>query len=275
MDPQDQQPQDWRDLLIQLSRAYQASAPTEAQRGYVPPIERIFDPQVAALTGAPRVDTRLSEDDLYDQFTDFRYYLEGDPASLDFQIASAIYNGASRQEVNNLINNNYLNDITRRTSAGDIDPEKVPSKKDYTDLAKTLYDDKKEVAKKMAEQDKAFKESDPFFRAGLPQPTEQFTAAQLGQLFPEQFKTIEQRLQERLPMPAMPAVPKGLNVPGIVEGRAPVPSALAQAGKERGDITKVRQQVQDELNKIIQQKAAQAGFTPFFLEAARRLSVGR
>lgn len=273
MDPEEQQPQDWRELLIQLSRAYQASAPTEAQRGYVSPIERIFDPQIAALTGASSPDTRLSEDDLYDQFTDFRYYLEGDPASLDFKVAAAIYNGASRQEVNQLINDNYLADIDRRTKAGDIDPTKLPTKKDYIDLSKTLYDDQKEVAKKMAEQDKAFKESNPFFKAGLPEPTQQYTPEELGQIFPEQFKTIQQRLEQRLPLPTMPKFAKEQFTP--YGPSIEVSKAAGQTAKQKADVEKRRQEVQNELNKIIQQKATQAGFTPFFLEAARRLSVGR
>jgi hypothetical protein len=233
---------------------------------------------------------------LYDQLTDFRFYLdENNPESLSYLIASAIYGGKSRQEVQNYITNgvvvnvpdpmdptktiqkqvNFDTDIARRANLGLVDPNKPPTKQDYVDLIKTLYDDKKAVAKAMSEQDKAYRESNLFSRAGLPQPSQQFTPEELGQIFPEQFKTIQQRLEQRLPMPAMPTVPKGLNVPGIVEGRAPVPSQLAQAGKERADITKTRQQVQDELNKIIQQKAAQAGFTPFMLEAARRLSIGR
>lgn len=272
MDPeeQNQQPTDWRDLLIRLSRAYQATAPTEAQRGYVSPIERIFDPQVAAIAGAPQPDTRLSEDDLYDQYTDFRYYLEGEPESLDYQIASAIYSGADRKTVNQLINNNYLTDITRRTSAGDIDPEKVPSKKDYTDLAKTLYDDKKLVSVKMAEQDKAFKETNPFFRAGLPMPEARFNPADL---FPEQYKIINQRLEERLPLPTMPKfaaqefTPYG---PSIKVSRAAGETAASR--KKTEDL---RSQVQAELDKIIQAKLEQAGYTPLGVEAARRLSTGR
>ena len=272
MDPeeQNQQPTDWRDLLIKLSRAYQATAPTEAQRGYVSPIERIFDPQVAAIAGAPQPDTRLSEDDLYDQYTDFRYYLEGEPESLDYQIASAIYNGADRKTVNQLINNNYLTDIARRASAGDVDPEKTPSKKDYTDLAKTLYDDKKLVSVKMAEQDKAFKEANPFFRAGLPMPEEQFNPREL---FPEQFKTITQRLEQRLPLPTMPKLPAQEFTPyGPSIKASRLGGETSAARKQTEDI---RAQVQAELDKIVQAKLQQAGFTPLALEAARRLSVGR
>jgi hypothetical protein len=286
MDPeeQNQQPTDWRDLLIQLSRAYQASAPTEAQRGYVSPIERIFDPQVGALASGvtrPVQDTRITLDDALDKSSDFRFYLEAPQESLEYQIANAIYQGANKQYVDSLINENWKTDIERRSAAGDIDINALPQKKDYTDLSKTLFADyrtaKNAVKTSESEYEKAVLAADPFYQAGLPRPTEQFNPREL---FPEQFKAIGQRLEERIPIPALPKLPSAQRtaIPAIVEGRMPVPKEAIlspQQEQARASGLKLREQVQAELDKIVQAKLQQAGFTPLMFQAARRLSVGR
>ena len=279
MDPEEQQPQDWRDLLIQLSRAYQGTAPTDAQRGYVPGIQTIFDPQIAAIASGfskPPQDFRLSEDELFDQFApDFFFYTENDPNSLEAQTTKSIYNRQPLNAIIKQIRADYDAEVTRLEEAG-IAPGAIPTVDDYITVAKDLYSDykrvKSEEAKQNAAWNKAKAQPDIFEAAGLPQPTATFNPREL---FPEQFKVLQERLNTRLPMPEMPAVPKGLNVPGMVEGRAPVPSNLAQAGQQRGDVSKVREQVLAELDKIVQAKLQQTGFTPLGVEAARRLSVGR
>jgi len=278
------QPTDWRDLLIQLSRAYQASAPTEAQRGYVSPIERIFDPQVAAISSGfkrPVEDTRITLDDALDKSSDFRFYLEAPQDNLEYQIANAIYQGADKKYVDSLINNNWQADIERRGAAGDIDINALPQKKDYTDLSKTLFADFRAAKNSVSESEKAYQKAllanDPFYQAGLPKPEEQFNPREL---FPEQFKTITQRLEQRLPLPTIPSIPKSqmTNIPGIVEGRAPIPKAISASSEAltaRKKTEDLRTQVQAELDKIVQAKLQEAGFTPLMFEAARRLSVGR
>lgn len=271
------QPTDWRDLLIQLSRAYQASAPTEAQRGYVSPIERIFDPQVAAISSGftrPVEDTRITLDDALDKSSDFRFYLEAPQDSLEYQIANAIYQGADKKYVDSLINAGWKADIERRGAAGDIDINALPQKKDYTDLSKTLFADFRTAKNSVSESEKAYQkallENDPFYQAGLPKPEEQFNPREL---FPEQFKTITQRLEQRLPLPEMPKLPAQEFTPyGPSIKASRLGGETSAARKQTEDL---RTQVQAELDKIVQAKLQQAGFTPLMFEAARRLSVGR
>jgi len=280
MDPEEQQPQDWRDLLIQLSRAYQSNAPTDAQRGYVPGIQTIFDPQIAAIASGfskPPQDTRLSEDELFSQFApDFFFYTENDPNSLEARTTKLIYNKQPLNAILKQIRADYDDEIKRLEEAG-IAPTAIPTVDDYITVAKDLYGDYKKVkseeAKQNAAWNKAKAQPDIFTSAGLPKPDQPFSFDELGQFFPEQIKTIQQRIEQRLPTPTMPKFAKEQFTP--YGPSIEVSKAAGQTAKQKADVEKRRQQVQDELNKIINQKAAQAGFTPLAIEAVRRLQVGR